>query len=60
MDENQAQADDVVMVAEDGPEDVGAAVAPRRRLRLRRTWAELRPGCASLLSLTRARQLKDT
>lgn len=33
-----------------------AAVA---RLQIDPPWAELRPGCASLLSLTRARQLKD-
>ena len=33
-----------------------AAVA---RLQIDPPWAELRPGCAGLLSLTRARQLKD-
>jgi phosphohistidine phosphatase len=33
-----------------------AAVA---RLQIDPPWAELRPGCAGLLSLTRARQIKD-
>ena len=33
-----------------------AAVA---RLQIDPPWAQLRPGCASLLSLTRVRQLKD-